>query len=80
MTTETTKFDTVLRVESTDYAWSECGECGNTIKFGPGENPSTVCPGCGARHEADRAAKSVTVTRILTDDESWAELDADLDY
>lgn len=80
-TTETHQTDTSLHIVSDDYAWSECSECGNTIKFG--EGPHTVCPACGSRHQADRSTSTVTCTFVpdaVDDEEYWDDQDADLDY
>lgn len=35
-----------------DYAWAECGLCGNTVKFSR-QTGWTVCPNCGANWEID---------------------------
>ena len=74
-----TTYNTTLGIVDTDYAWSECSQCGNTVKFGGGQTSSTVCPACGTRHTADRATATVETGYIPTDEELWAEEDAYLD-
>jgi rRNA maturation endonuclease Nob1 len=51
-----------LTIVDADYAWSECERCGNTIKFGSGDRPGTVCPACGTNYLADRKSLKATAT------------------
>lgn len=71
----TRKPDTSLHIVDESYAYSQCGECGNTIKFGGGALAHTSCPACGARYTADRDRAAVTLDYMPTDEEFWAEND-----
>lgn len=75
----TRNFDTSLHVVDETYAWSECADCGNTIKFGEGATVHTACPACGARYSADREKQTVSLDYMPSDEEFWAEND-DIDY
>lgn len=43
---------TPLTVVDDGYAWIECAECGNTVKFGPRPG-NGVCPACNRRYHAE---------------------------
>ncbi len=59
------RFDAPLVIHDDDYAWTVCHDtnCRNTVKFGAGTMPLSICPACGTRYQGDRSTRRVRVYR-----------------